>query len=61
MLAGLDAGLVLLPAAYGMLETGMTGTVTTFTAGDEADTAPVMAGEGIACGDAALATGQTVV
>jgi len=44
-----------------MLETGMTGTVTTVIAGDEADMAPAFAGGDVACGDAALATGQTVV
>jgi hypothetical protein len=46
---------VLLPAAYFMLETGITGRVTTVTAGDEPDAAPVRAD------DAAFATGQTVV
>jgi len=61
MLAGRDAGVVLLPAAYFTLETGITGRVTTVTAGDEPDAAPVKADEEMAGEDTAFATGQTVV
>lgn len=57
---------MLLPAAYGILETGITGTVTTVTTVDEPDAAPVktdedITGEDLAGDDAAFATGQTVV
>jgi len=49
-----------------MLETGMTGTVTTVTAGDEADAIPVIAGEDMAGKDMGgddgwFETGHTVV